>query len=105
MAHKRYPTLTIATAAIAATMIATAAQAAVDGPKLGWNLAAYGPQRPATLALDRLSDIVKAETNGNFTIKVQYGETLAPAKEILDGTTIGAFELGWWVPTYAPGKL
>ncbi|MFO1188388.1 MAG: TRAP transporter substrate-binding protein DctP [Alphaproteobacteria bacterium] len=99
-----YRTLSIA-AAIAVTIGSTAAQAAVDGPKLGWNLAAYGPPRPATLALDRLSDVVKAETSGNFAIKVQYSEALAPAKEILDGTSIGAFELGWWVPTYAPGKL
>jgi len=90
--------------ALAGALIATGAQAAVDGPKVAWNLAAYGPPRPATLALDRISEFVSAETNGNFTIKVAYGETLAPAKEILDGAKIGAFELGWWVPTYAPGK-
>lgn len=92
--------------ALAAVVGMTAAMPAwaVDGPRIAWNLAAYGPQRASTYALDQLSDIVKAETDANFNIKVHYGAVLSPEKEILDGASIGAFELGWWVPTYAPGK-
>ncbi len=83
---------------------AGAASAAVDGPKVSWNLAAYGQPRAATIAIDKLAEYVSAETNGNFAIKVHYGSTLAPEKEALDGLKIGAYEIGWAVAGYAPGK-
>jgi TRAP-type C4-dicarboxylate transport system substrate-binding protein len=87
-----------------AVAFAVPAAAAVDGPKVGWNLAAYGQARAATIAIDKLAEYVAAETNGNFTIKVHYGSTLAPEKEALDGIKIGAYEIGWAVAGYAPGK-
>lgn len=82
----------------------SAASAAVDGPKVNWNVAAYGQARAATVAIDKLSEYVAAETNGNFAIKIHYGSTLAPEKEALDGVKIGAYEIGWAVAGYAPGK-
>ncbi|MFO1189876.1 MAG: TRAP transporter substrate-binding protein DctP [Alphaproteobacteria bacterium] len=100
----RFPIHALALAAAATLAMATMPAMAVDGPRVTWNLAAYGPQRASTYALDQLSDIVLADTDGNFTIKVHYGAVLSPEKEILDGASLGAFELGWWVPTYAPGK-
>lgn len=81
-----------------------AAEAAVDGPKLSWNLAASGNSRPGTAALDKLAELVAAETGGKFTIKVAYGETLAASKEVIDGLKINAFEAGYWTPPLAPGK-
>jgi len=82
----------------------TPAQAAVDGPKVHWRLAAYGKPRAVSISMDKLSELVAAETNGNFRIEVVYGATLSPEKEVLDGLKIGAFEAGWVVPAFAPGK-
>lgn len=78
--------------------------AAVDGPKVAWNWASFGNPRPGSVAMDKFVEIVSAETNGNFSIKIAYGETLAPSKEIIDGIKIGAFEGGFWSPPFAPGK-
>ncbi|MFO1189651.1 MAG: TRAP transporter substrate-binding protein DctP [Alphaproteobacteria bacterium] len=61
------------------------------------------PPRAGTIALDRLADLVGAETNGNFSIKVVYGGVLAN-EEIIDGLKINAFEAGWVVPAFSPGK-
>lgn len=96
----------VAIAAIAAGVVVAmpSAKAAVDGPKLNWTWASYANPRPGTAVMDKLIELVGAETNGNFTIKIVYGETLAPAKEILDGIKIGAFEGGFWAPPFAPGK-
>jgi len=93
-------------AALAAGLVGLAppSQAAVDGPKVEWKLASFGKSRPGTACMDTLADMVAAETNGRFTIKIAYGETLSPAKEIIDGIKIGAFETGFWSTPYAPGK-
>jgi TRAP-type C4-dicarboxylate transport system substrate-binding protein len=84
--------------------LAGTATAAVDGPKVNWNVAAYGQPRAATIAIDRMAEYVGAETKGNFAVKIHYGSTLAPEKEALDGIKIGAYEIGWAVAGYAPGK-
>lgn len=76
----------------------------VDGPKLAWKVAAFGKPRAATVNMETLGKYVSSMTGGNFTIEVIY-DSLAPPKEILDGVTIGAFEMGWVIPGYHPGKL
>ena len=83
---------------------AGSAAAAVDGPKVNWSWASFGNPRAGTTAMDKFVEMVAAETNGNFAIKIAYGETLAPSKEIIDGIKIGAFEGGFWSPPFAPGK-
>lgn len=102
----RSATTLLGIGAVAGFAIGTAgpALAAVDGPKVNWNIAAYGQARAATIAIDKLAEYVGAETGGNFSIKVHYGSTLAPEKEALDGVKIGAYEIGWAVAGYAPGK-
>lgn len=102
----RSATVLLAGGTVAGFVIGMAGQAsaAVDGPKVNWNIAAYGQARAATIAIDKLAEYVGAETGGNFAIKVHYGSTLAPEKEALDGVKIGAYEIGWAVAGYAPGK-
>jgi len=87
-----------------ATGFAIDGLAAVDGPKVDWSLAAYGTPRTGTISLDRFAQVMAAETGGNFTIKVVYGGVLANEKEIIDGLKIGAYEAGWVVPAFSPGK-
>ncbi|MFO1190306.1 MAG: TRAP transporter substrate-binding protein DctP, partial [Alphaproteobacteria bacterium] len=76
----------------------------IDGPKVHWNVSLYGKSRGSTLGFETLRDELAARTNGNFVFQLHYGETLAPAKENLDGLKIGAFEAAWGVTPYAPGK-
>jgi TRAP-type C4-dicarboxylate transport system substrate-binding protein len=101
----RGPTFTVACAAIGLAVLAPAdARAAVDGPKVNWTLASFGTARAGTACMDKLAEFLAAETNGNFTLRGAYNETLAPAKEIFDGLKIGAFEAGYMAPPFAPGK-
>lgn len=86
------------------TPAAIAQAETVDGPRVAWKLAAFGKPRAATINMETLGKYVASQTNGKFTISVVY-DTLAPPKEILDGVTIGAFEMGWVIPGYHPGKL
>ncbi|MFO1188928.1 MAG: TRAP transporter substrate-binding protein DctP [Alphaproteobacteria bacterium] len=88
------------------SLLAGAASAArVDGPAVQWDMAMYGPPRSVTVLLDQIAKLTDEATDGKFKIKVHYGATLAPEKEVLDGLSIGAFQSGWVVVSYAPGKL
>lgn len=86
------------------TQPGTAQAQTVNGPKIAWKVAAFGKPRAATMNMETLGKYVSSMTGGNFTIEVIY-DSLAPPKEILDGVTIGAFEMGWVIPGYHPGKL
>jgi len=77
----------------------------VNGPALEWKMAAYGRSRPTSTVADRFVQYVSERTGGKFRIEVAYGEILSPAREILDGMKIGAFEMGWPTSSYYPGKL
>ncbi len=102
--QSRFSGAAVALAAALVFVPGTGAGAAVDGPKVNWKLAAYGKPRAVTIAMDKLAELVAAETKDNFKIEVVYGGTLSPEKEILDGLKLGAFEAGWVVPAFAPGK-
>lgn len=77
----------------------------VDGPAVQWDVALYGQARSVTIVFDETARMVEEATGGKFKIKNHYGATLAPEREILDGLSIGAFQGGWVVVSYAPGKL
>lgn len=83
----------------------TAEAAQVNGPKVAWNLSTYTRGRGITSLMDEgLAPIVSKATDGNFEIKIHYSGTLSPAKENLDGLSIGAFELALVTPSFHPGK-
>jgi len=77
----------------------------VDGPAVSWDIALYGNPRSVTIIFDETAKMVGEATGGKFTVKNHYGATLAPEREILDGMSIGAFQGGWVVVSYVPGKL
>lgn len=77
----------------------------VDGPRLEWKMSAYGRSRPTSTVADKFVEYVSEATGGKFKIEIAYGEVLSPAREILDGMKIGAFEMGWPTSSYYPGKL
>jgi TRAP-type C4-dicarboxylate transport system substrate-binding protein len=70
-----------------------------------WDMALYGVPRSVMKVADEVSRQVEVVTQGKFKIKTHYGAGLAPEKEILDGLSIGAYQIGWVVIGYAPGKL
>ena len=76
----------------------------VDGPKVNWKLSLWGKRRAFTEGVEYLSSEAKKRTNGNFTIKLFYGEQLSKSKENLDGIYLGAFEAATFCASYHPGK-
>lgn len=83
----------------------TGGAAEVDSPMLNWDIAQIGPSRSVTVIFEETAKRLEQATDGKFKIKLHYNTQLAPEKEILEGLSVGAFQLGWVVPGYAPGKL
>lgn len=81
-----------------------AAAAAVDGPKVAWNLSVWGPPRAFTAGIEALSKHVEAETGGKFTIRIHYGDALSKGPDNLDNIKLGAFEMAQICTGYHPGK-
>ncbi|MGF1477521.1 MAG: TRAP transporter substrate-binding protein DctP [Geminicoccaceae bacterium] len=70
--------------------------------QVSWDLALFGS--PAfRVAGEALAEYVNENSDGSFQITVHEG-TLSPAREVLDNLSIGAFQLGYVVSSYHPGK-
>jgi len=95
----------VSATAIGAGLAAPAAAASVEGPKVTWNISMFGPKRGLTYGVEELARVVAEATGGSFAMNVHYGETLGPAKEMLDGLNIGAFDLAMVASGFTPGKL
>jgi TRAP-type C4-dicarboxylate transport system substrate-binding protein len=76
----------------------------VKGPKVTWRLSLWGKRRAFTEGLEYISKSVSEKTDGNFEIKLFYGEQLSKSKENLDGISVGAFEAALFCASYHPGK-
>jgi len=81
-------TLTVGAEAIAATE---------------WNVSLWGKRRAFTEHVEKLAELVKAKTNGEFVLKISYGG-LSKNKENLDGISIGAFEMAQFCAGYHRDK-
>jgi TRAP-type C4-dicarboxylate transport system substrate-binding protein len=90
--------------ALTAAMAMTFAGSAFAADKVEWNLSTWGNPRAVTRGFERLAEITDEKTGGNFTIKINYGETISPARENLDGISLGAFEMAQFCTSYHPGK-
>ena len=93
----------VGTAGLIGANVALAAK--VDGPKVNWDLSTWGAKRTATAGTEELARLVSEATDGNFAIKIHYGETLGPIREALDGLSVGAFQIAFTCTAYTPGKL
>jgi len=103
----RHTTFVAALAALAgAEILAPAPSAAqpVDGPVVEWKHSLWGKRRANTEGIEKVAEILKARTNGKFTIKIGYGEVFSKGQENLDGIKIGAFESADMCNFYHPGK-
>ncbi len=68
-----------------------------------WNVSLWGKRRAFTEHVEKLAELVKAKTNGAFTLNISYGG-LANEKENLDGISIGAFEMAQFCAGYHADK-
>ena len=93
-----------------ATMLATlapfgaATAANVEGPKVFWKLSFWGNPRALSDGMEAMIKKVSEETDGNFEIKIFYGEQLSKSTENLDGIKVNAFEGAAICNFYHPGK-
>src|SRR3546814_14346673 len=64
----------------------------------------WGNPRGFTQGVEYLSRELDKRTDGNFTLRLHYGEAVSPAKENLDSVKIGAVEMATLCVSYHPGK-
>lgn len=69
-----------------------------------WNVSLWGSSRAVTVAIEHLAKEVEKRTDGAFTMMVHFGEAISPARENIDGISLGAFEAAHICPSYHPGK-
>jgi len=70
-----------------------------------WNLSAWGSKMAFTEPMHDYAAYMEGKTNGKWKIKIHYGSVLSSPKEQLDGIKAGLFELAFFVPSHAPGKI
>lgn len=68
-----------------------------------WNVSLWGKRRAFTEHIEKLAELVKAKTNGEFTLNISYGG-LSKNKENLDGISVGAFEMAQFCAGYHRDK-
>ncbi len=88
----------ILASAISIGLLAAEAQAATE-----WNVSLWGKRRAFTENVEKLAELVKKKTNGDFTLKISYGG-LSKSRENLDGISFGAFEMAQFCSFYHKDK-
>lgn len=68
-----------------------------------WNVSLWSKRRAFTEHVEKLAELVKAKTRGEFTLNISYGG-LSKNKENLDGIAIGAFEMAQFCSFYHRDK-
>lgn len=88
--------------ALVAGVAISASAASAQAQEITWDLALLGS--PAfRVAGESFAAYVNENSGGKMEITVHNG-TLSPSREILDNLSIGAFELGYVISSYHPGK-
>jgi TRAP-type C4-dicarboxylate transport system substrate-binding protein len=105
----RKPILMLSALTFGAMLLSTehasvARAAEVSGPEVTWRLSLWGKRRAFTEAVEYVSKMAKEKTDGNFNIKLYYGQQISKSKENLDGISVGAFEAASFCAAYHPGK-
>lgn len=65
---------------------------AMEAAATEWNVSVWGKRRAFTEHIEKIAELVKEKTNGEFTMNISYGG-LSKNTENLDGIQIGAFEM------------
>lgn len=87
---------------LSAGAMVTLTAATAQAQDVSWDLALLGS--PAfRVAGESFAEYINENSDGKMHITVHNG-TLSPSREILDNLSIGAFELGYVISSYHPGK-
>lgn len=95
---------TAACAVTLATFAGHATAAEVEGPEVSWKLSVWGKKRAFTAGAEKMAELLKAKTDGKFTVEIFYGEALSKSRENLDGLKANAFEMAMFCNFYHPQK-
>jgi TRAP-type C4-dicarboxylate transport system substrate-binding protein len=76
---------------------------AAEALAVEWNVSLWGKRRAFTEHVEKLGELLKEKTNGEFTLNISYGG-LSKNKENLDGISIGAFEMAQFCAGYHRDK-
>ncbi|WP_075997745.1 C4-dicarboxylate TRAP transporter substrate-binding protein [Salaquimonas pukyongi] len=68
-----------------------------------WNVSLWGKRRAFTEHVEKLAELVKEKSGGEFTLNISYGG-LSKNRENLDGISVGAFEMAQFCAAYHPDK-
>ena len=68
-----------------------------------WNVSLWGKRRAFTEHVEKLAELVKEKSGGDFTLNISYGGLSKP-RENLDGISIGAFEMAQFCAGYHRDK-
>lgn len=68
-----------------------------------WNVSLWSKRRAFTENVEKIAELVKEKTNGEFTLNISYGG-LSKNKENLDGISFGAFEMAQFCSFYHKAK-
>ena len=69
-----------------------------------WNMSLWGSRRAFTEHVEKLAQVVKEKSGGDFTLTLHYGAILSKSRENLDGISFGAFEMAQACALYHPDK-
>ncbi len=86
--------------AAAALLFAAAAEA-----KTVWQFNVWGPKRAFTAGIETIAALAEKDSNGEFSININYGDALGPAKQNPENIQSGVFESGQLCVGYYPNKL
>jgi TRAP-type C4-dicarboxylate transport system substrate-binding protein len=95
----------VAVFAAAAAAVAAIATPASAQQKIVWNHNVFGPPRAVTAGLEAMAAFFKKESNGNFEIKINFGATLGPERQVPEAIKSAGYESGMLCVGYFPGKL
>lgn len=77
---------------------------AAHAQKVEWKFSTWGKERAFTKGIELLAAEVAKKTNGQFTIRIGYGEAFSKARENLDAIKLKAVDGAHFCNFYSPGK-
>jgi TRAP-type C4-dicarboxylate transport system substrate-binding protein len=90
---------------VIATIVAAGFATPASAQQVVWNHNVFGPPRAVTVAIETVRDFYKKASNGNVEIKIAYGSSLGPEKQIPEGIKSGGYEGGMICAGYYPNKF
>lgn len=89
---------------VVAGALLLAASTVTQAQEVQWQASTWGTSRAATSGAEAWAEEIARRTDGDFVIKIHYGEELSKARNNLDNIQIGAFQVANYCAGFHPGK-